>query len=133
MLKVYCDGGSRGNPGNAAYGYVVYKDSKIIQKKGEFLGINTNNFAEYNALINALLWISEKYPQEEIEVYLDSELVVKQMGGLYKVKNIKIRELYTQAKDLEKKISKISYTHIPREKNKEADFIVNLTLDKNES
>jgi ribonuclease HI len=132
LTKIYCDGGARGNPGPAASGFVVEKEGKVIFKGSEFLGEATNNVAEYQAVIIALNWLiknSEKV-SEEILFVLDSELVVKQLKGIFKVKNENLRNLFFTVKELESKINlRISYASVPREKNKLADFLVNKMLD----
>lgn len=129
MLEIYCDGGARGNPGPAAYGFVVYLDDKLIQKGSGHLGIATNNFAEYTAVIKALAWLKNNYHGSNIQFYLDSQLVVSQLSGLYKVKNAQIRELVFKVRTLENSFAAITYQHIPREQNKEADKLVNAALD----
>ena len=136
-LSIFCDGGARGNPGPAATGFLI-KDSKgnVLVKKGKFIGRATNNVAEYQAVIEALKWISKNqsvisYQLSAISFYLDSQLVVKQLNGLYKIKDSKMYNLVIQVRGLENQIkSKIIYHHIPREKNKEADMILNQALDK---
>lgn len=130
MLEVYCDGGSRGNPGPAAYGFVVKKNRETIKEEGGYLGFETNNFAEYTALVKALSYLEGKNKGEEIQAYLDSQLVVSQLSGLYKVKSPKIRELVFKVRQLETSFRKVSYLHICRDKNKEADKMVNIALDK---
>ncbi len=135
-LKIYCDGGARGNPGPASAAFVVEKGGKVIFKNSKYLGNATNNIAEYNAVILALRWLlgvsSIKYQVSSIQVFLDSELVAKQLSGLYKIKNENLRNLFFTVKTLEKKIGKeISYTNVSRTKNKLADFLVNKTLDEN--
>lgn len=128
-MQINCDGGSRGNPGHAAYGFVVKKDGKIIKEGHDYIGIATNNFAEYTALIEALKWLVANAPGENLEFNLDSQLVVSQLTGLYKVKNTDIKVLVSKVKELEVNFKNISYKHIPREKNKEADALVNYALD----
>lgn len=127
------DGGSRGNPGEAAYGFVVYdKDEKLIHEKGEKIGINTNNVAEYMGVISALKWIKEnsKIQNPNIFFFLDSELVTSQLNGVYKVKNENLRNLFFTAKSLIEEIhGNVKFTAIRRESNKEADRMVNLALD----
>ncbi len=129
MTEVYCDGGSRGNPGPAAYGFVIKKNGQIRKTGFGYLGIETNNFAEYTALIEALTWLQKDYPGEDLRVFLDSKLVVSQMSGIYKVKNAKIRDLVVKVRQLEPTFGKIIYQYIPREQNKEADRLVNRALD----
>lgn len=128
-MQINCDGGSRGNPGHAAYGYVIKKDDKIVKEGNGYIGIATNNYAEYTALIEALKWLVSNAPSEDLEFNLDSQLVVSQLTGLYKVKNATIKELVSKVKELEGKFNKISYKHIPREQNWQADALVNKALD----
>lgn len=130
MIEVYCDGGARGNPGPAAYGFVVKKNEQVIKSGAGYLGENTNNFAEYTALIEALIWLSRGYKKNDLKVFLDSKLVVSQLSGLYKVKSPTIRELVFKVRQLEPNFGRISYHHIGRELNKEADKLVNLELDR---
>jgi len=133
-LKIFCDGGARGNPGPAATGFVVKTASeKVLVEKGEAIGRATNNIAEYQAVIHALTWLIENPASRDnfsFNFYLDSLLVVQQLKGIYKVKNEKLRLLLTQAKMLENKLAKpVFYSHIPRNKNEEADRLVNTALD----
>lgn len=130
MIEVYCDGGSRNNPGHAAYGFVVKVNGKIIKKDGGYIGIATNNVAEYTAVAQALLWLENNYKGEEIVFNLDSNLVVSQLTGLFKIKNAKLRNFVVKIRGLENSFKQVSYRYIPREKNKEADLMVNITLDK---
>ncbi|MFA6296652.1 MAG: ribonuclease HI family protein [Patescibacteria group bacterium] len=129
-LDIYTDGGSRGNPGNAAIGVVIYNsDGLAVEKVSEYIGEATNNQAEYNALIVGLQE-AQNYKAKSVHCYLDSELVVKQMKGQYKVKNENMKPLFTVVQGLIKNFESVKFTHIPREKNKEADRLVNLALDK---
>jgi len=130
MLEVFADGGSRGNPGHAAYGFVVKKDGMIVKEEGGYLGIETNNFAEYTALVKALTYLESGAKGEEIHVFLDSQLVVSQLSGIYKVKSPKIRELVIKVRELEPAFKVVKYQHILRDKNKEADRLVNIALDR---
>lgn len=135
IISVYTDGGSRGNPGKGATGVVIYQDIKVVGELSKYLGIVTNNEAEYEAVIEALGWL-ETHPEiiaksSSIHFFLDSLLVCSQLKGLYKVKNERLQLLCIKAKQIEAKIDlKIAYQHIPREKNKAADKLVNQTLDK---
>ena len=133
MTKVYCDGGSRGNPGNAACAFVVFnlKDVMVVQE-GKYLGKTTNNVAEYNAVISALIWLGEQNSLDlPINFYLDSQLVVSQLTGKFKVKSQDLLPLVVRIKNLEKKLhGKINYFHITRNFNKKADLLVNEILDK---
>jgi ribonuclease HI len=131
-IIIYCDGGSRGNPGKSAAAFVVVEDGKVIHSEANYLGIKTNNFAEYSAVLSALNWIGENTDKinKEIIFNLDSELVVKQIIGLYKVKNIKLKEIHLNIKNiLENLPFKILFKNISREKNAKADFLVNQKLD----
>lgn len=131
-LIINTDGGARGNPGHGAAGYVVKDDSgRVLIKSGCYLGVTTNNDAEYQAITKALGAVLQKYHQvEEIEIKADSLLVIKQLNNEFKVKNNHLRELFDQIKTQEKGIKKITYTHIPREQNYQADLLVNQALDK---
>ena len=136
-FTIYTDGGSRGNPGEAAYGFVVYNsDGKLLFEEGKTIGINTNNVAEYSAVIAALKWVEENSKTNppaggpNIHFCLDSQLVVMQLSGVWKVKNENLRGLFYTIKQLEQKVGgKISYQHVRREQNQEADRMVNLALD----
>lgn len=128
-VNMFTDGGARGNPGPAAIGVVIKSDKhKIIHKVGKYIGTTTNNNAEYAALIEGLTFLKElKYSQ--VNCYLDSELVVKQLNGLYKVKNKNIKKNWNKIKALEKNFIRITYQHVKRERNREADGLVNQVLD----
>jgi len=132
IIEVYCDGGSRGNPGPSSYGFVVKQKGNIIKQGLGYIGIETNNFAEYTALIEALNWLQTSFPGADLVAYLDSKLVVSQLSGLYKVKSSKIRDLVVKVRQLEPSFNKILYSHISRDKNKEADKLVNQALDNQE-
>jgi ribonuclease HI len=123
-LKAYIDGGSRGNPGEAGIG-VYFPD---VVRIAEYLGTGTNNFAEYSALLAALRFAVFSHC-EELEVFADSELVVKQIKGEYQVKNEGIRPLYDSAIRWIKLIPSFSISHVRRENNKEADKLANLAMD----
>jgi len=132
-IMIYTDGGSRGNPGPAACAFVVEKNGIDIFKNSKYLGKATNNFAEYSGVILALKWLNENSPKgSSVVFYLDSELVVKQINAIYKVKDKDLRNLFFEALSLMKKFgSDFIFKHIPREKNKTADLLVNVELDKN--
>lgn len=133
-LKIYADGGARGNPGPAAVGFVVKDDSgKTLHQQGEYIGKATNNVAEYQAVIKALGWVKENLslPIEGLQFFLDSQLIVNQLNGLFKVKETKMRDLIIKVRLLEREIGgNVSYQAISREKNSLADGLVNQTLDK---
>ena len=127
--KLSTDGGARGNPGPAAYGYVLESDDgHVLDARGETIGVATNNVAEYRGLIAGLEKALE-LGVSELEVVSDSELVVKQMLGDYKVKNAALRELSAEAGDLARRLGKVSYTAVRREHNDLADGLVNEALD----
>lgn len=128
-IEIFCDGGARGNPGPAAFGFVVYRNSQVIQKGSGYIGIATNNFAEYTAIVKALKWLEKNHKGEELKFYLDSQLAASQLSGLYKIKDAKIREFVVEIRMIEPQFKSVSYSHIPREKNKFADQLVNLALD----
>lgn len=132
-LKIYCDGGARGNPGPGASAFIVEKEGKVIFKQGKYLGRVTNNTAEYNGVLMAMNWLKENpFKPEEIIFTLDSELVVNQLSGKFKIKNENLRNLFYAVKEIEKTLSiKIFYQAVPRHKNKLADLLVNQTLDEN--
>ena len=128
--KLSTDGGARGNPGPAAYGYVLEaEDGTVLDARGETIGVATNNVAEYRALIAGL----EKAVElgiDELEVVSDSELLVKQMQGEYRVKNEALRELNDEANFLERKLGRVRYRAVRREHNELADKLVNEALDR---
>jgi ribonuclease HI len=127
--RLFTDGGSRGNPGPAAYGYVLETDDgTVLAAHGEAIGVATNNVAEYRALVEGLRKAAE-LQVDELEVVSDSELLVHQMRGDYKVKNEALRELWLDANDLERKLGKVTYTAVRREHNELADRLVNEALD----
>src|ERR1041384_8115291 len=123
-LEAYIDGGSRGNPGEAGIGVHFPGVVRIA----EYLGTGTNNFAEYSALLTALRY-AVFARCEELHVYADSELVVKQIQGEYQVKNENIRPLYQSAQRWIQLIPRFSISHVRREFNKEADKLANLAMD----
>ena len=136
-LIVFSDGGSRGNPGQAAIGVVIKTENKdIVGQISRTIGISTNNEAEYRALLAALEYLSQNKVQlhlastTEINFFLDSNLIVNQINGLYKVKNSRLREFLYKVREIEQAVpGKIIYQLIPREKNREADALVNQALD----
>ena len=132
-LIINTDGGARGNPGPAGIGFVI-KDpnNKILVEKGQYIGEKTNNEAEYLALIEGLKEVSKMNTIEEVKVIADSELMIKQLNGEYKVKQEHLKILFNEIKKLEQSIGKIVYTHVKREFNKEADKLVNIAIDKHQ-
>ena len=127
--RLSTDGGARGNPGPAAYGYVLETDDgTVLDARGEKIGVATNNVAEYRALI-AGLEAALAHGVNELEVVSDSELLVKQMRGEYKIKNAALKTLSTQAAALGRGLDSVSYTAVRREDNELADRLVNEALD----
>lgn len=134
-LFINTDGGARGNPGPAAIGVVIKNDrGEIIGKISKTIGSNTNNYAEYTAVIAALDWVKEKNIRKDkgrISFFLDSTLVVNQLNGLFKVKENSLRVLIYKVRELENAVGgNVSYSYIPRGKNHEADLLVNEAFDK---
>ncbi len=138
-LAVYTDGGSRGNPGISGFGVAIYNgDGQVIHKISKFIGIKTNNEAEYYAMIEALYWIKENKKTNDIskvDIYSDSQLLVRQILGKYQVKASHIKPLHQSIKLLLEEIDlSISFHEVLREKNKLADELANLAMDnKNET
>jgi ribonuclease HI len=127
--RLYADGGSRGNPGPSASGYVILgADGEVLDERGIYLGITTNNQAEYQALksgLDAALVLGIR----DVHVYMDSLLVVNQILGIFKIKNRDLWPIHDSIKELAKLFRSISFTHVPRELNKAADRMVNKALD----
>ncbi len=127
--RLYTDGGARGNPGPAAYGYVLEaEDGTVLAAHGEHIGSATNNVAEYSGLVAGLRKALELHVPE-VEVVSDSELMVKQMRGEYRVKNEALRELFAEADRLARRVGIVEYRHVKRAHNEEADRLVNAALD----
>lgn len=130
VLSVYTDGGSRGNPGPAAIGVVVKDETgQVVAEFGKTIGETTNNVAEYQAVIEALVWLKNSGRQEPINFFLDSALVVHQLRGDWKIKLNHLRELAGRVHQLEQGLA-VTYTAVPREQNTAADAQVNQALDK---
>jgi probable phosphoglycerate mutase len=127
--RLSTDGGARGNPGPAAYGYVLEaEDGTVLAAHGETIGIATNNVAEYSALVAGLERALD-LGASAVDVISDSELMVKQMRGEYRVKNEALRELFLEASRLARRVGTVSYTAVRREHNELADRLVNEALD----
>jgi ribonuclease HI len=123
------DGGSRGNPGPAAFGaFITLPDERTVEVKG-FIPQATNNVAEYNGLLAALRW-ALAHGIDTLHVRADSELLVKQMKGQYRVKNAGLVPLYEEAKALSRRLGKVTFEHVRRELNKEADRLCNEAMDE---
>lgn len=135
QINIFADGGARGNPGPAAIGfYIEDLEGKEIVSVGKKIGEATNNVAEYTAILAALIWLLDNREKIEkntkVNFYLDSLLASSQLSGIFKVKNAKIRELIFLIRQKEEELGiDVCYKHIPREKNKKADRMVNLALD----
>lgn len=129
-VTAYCDGGSRGNPGPAGYGVsIVGADEQSLAKLSEFLGRTTNNVAEYRGLLAALDWALEQ-GRNRLRVVSDSELMVKQIQGRYKVASPDLRPLYEEAKRRIARLERFRIEHVLRGKNREADRLANLAMDR---
>lgn len=134
-LKIYSDGGARGNPGPAAAAFVVIEDGKVIHKDNEYLNKKTNNEAEYFGVLMGLKWLSDnqqEYLNYHISYNLDSELVTKQINGQYKIKSPNLKPLISKVQKLIEGIdNKIVFVSLPRSRNSLADSLVNQALDEN--
>lgn len=129
-VKIYTDGGARGNPGPAACGAVIKNPAgRVLKKVSRFLGHATNNQAEYEAVLLGLKAAKELSAQT-VDFFLDSELIANQLSRNFKVKDLNLQSLFVKIWNLSLGFKKISYHHIPREENKEADRLVNEELDK---
>ena len=132
-FTIFTDGASRGNPGLSSTGFVIKKDGETIFAGGSFLGVATNNIAEYTAIIEAFQKAQElttSTSETNINFKLDSKLAVEQLSGRYKIKHPNLKILSSKVKALESTFCKVTYTHVPREQNQEADAQANLVLDK---
>ncbi len=130
-IKIYTDGGSRGNPGPAACAFVIYENDQILFEKSLFIGTTTNNVAEYSGVLSAIDWCLMSNVECLISFYLDSELVVKQMKGEYRIKDERLKILYDKIKSsiINHQLS-IKFNHVPRAQNARADYLVNQELDQ---
>jgi ribonuclease HI len=133
-LIIHTDGGARGNPGPSGIGAVFWERDVAgslhkVHEIARYIGEQTNNYAEYSALIAALAWAGEA-GYDSVACYLDSELVVKQVTGQYKVKEPTLKPLVAQVLAAKGAFKKVTFTHVRREKNKEADALVNRALDE---
>lgn len=131
MLRIFSDGGSRGNPGPSAYAIVVTENGKIIHEHSEFLGIHTNNYAEYRGLIAGLSFAAN-HGAREVEFVMDSQLVIRQMNGEYKVKSPDMLELYKDAKALASLIPSVKFSNVRRSELliPRADALLNEEMDR---
>lgn len=132
MITVYTDGGSRGNPGPAGTGVVIKDGDTVLEAFGAYLGIKTNNQAEYEALL-AGLERAAKHTDDQLAVVMDSELIIRQMNGQYKVKSPELKKLHHQAKALCENFKNVAFSHTLREGNTQADALVNRAIDAREA
>jgi probable phosphoglycerate mutase len=129
-LTAHCDGGSRGNPGPSGYGAVIEdSQARVVARLSEFLGHQTNNYAEYSGLLAVLAWAID-HGAKRLRIVSDSELMVKQMKGLYKVKNPGLRPLWEEAKRRAARLDRFEMRHTLRGGNQEADRLANEAMDK---
>lgn len=132
-LIVYTDGASRGNPGHSSYGFTIQDDSgKILYQEGKYIGIATNNVAEYTAVFKALKYVSDNLFQKgnlKISLYADSKLVAEQLSGRYKIKASHLKPIIADIRKLSSQFKEITYSHIPRSQNGIADSLANQALD----
>jgi probable phosphoglycerate mutase len=130
LFTAHCDGGSRGNPGPSGYGAVIEDaNGRVVAELSQFLGIRTNNFAEYSGLLGVLKWAAEHNVQR-LRVISDSELMVKQMQGKYKVASPILRPLFEEARKLSRRINSFEIRHTLRGGNKHADQLANDAMDR---
>ena len=132
-LIIYTDGASRGNPGHAGFGFTVSDgNDKLLYSEGKYIGITTNNVAEYTGVYEALKYAKEKFGNHplEVELYADSKLVVEQLSGRYKMKSPHLKPIFEKIKILAMELGGVIHTHVPREHNNVADRLANLALDK---
>lgn len=135
-ISIFTDGGSRGNPGPSAYGFVVKEGNEILHEEGRTIGVNTNNVAEYTAVLKSYEWLFDNLDQigeiESITSFMDSLLLCQQLRGVFKIKKAHLQGIMYKIRETEHKLPvKVEYVHIPRELNKEADKLVNIALDSN--
>ena len=129
MIRAYIDGGARGNPGPAGYGVrIEAEDGTLIEELYGALGVATNNVAEYNGLLAALQWAVDR-GERDVHIRADSELLVKQMRGEYKIKNPGLQALAARARLLLMQLAHVRFEHVRREMNKEADRLSNIAMD----
>jgi ribonuclease HI len=130
MIRAYIDGGARGNPGPAGYGARIERlDGTLIDELHGGLAITTNNVAEYHGLLAALGWAVE-HGEQDVHIRADSELLVKQMRGEYRVKNPGLQPLYEEAQSLARRLARVTFEHVRREFNQDADRLANEAMDE---
>ena len=129
-IKIHTDGGARGNPGPAAAAAVLYEDDQVIDKAALYMGDATNNQAEYTAILIGLEKAKE-IGAKNVEMFMDTELAVKQLNGEYKVKNAELAKLFVKVWNLTHEFESVTFAHVRREQNKDPDALVNETIDAN--
>lgn len=133
-LIIYTDGASRGNPGNSSYGFIIKTHSGVIlHQEGKKIGQATNNIAEYTAVLKSLEYIKKHHSHKsphQIQILADSQLIVRQLAGVYKIKKPHLGQLFQKIKDLENDLGVVTYKSIPREENFIADKLANKALDE---
>lgn len=130
-IIIFTDGASRGNPGHASYGFTISdQKGKLLYQEGKYIGIATNNVAEYTAVHEALKKVNEEFNgQNEIELFADSKLVAEQLSGRYKIKSPHLKPLIEKIKILVVELGGVIFTHVPRAQNSKADSLANQALD----
>jgi ribonuclease HI len=129
-MRVYSDGAARGNPGPSGAGAVLVEPSgQVVDRLGKFLGVQTNNFAEYMGLLIGLRR-ARQLGVQEVEVFADSELMIRQLNGRYQVKSPSLRPLYEEALRLLSEFQRVKLVHVPREMNAQADEMSNRAIDE---
>lgn len=132
-LTIYTDGASRGNPGHASFGFTISDEAgNLVYEKGEYIGITTNNVAEYTAVLEALVYVKKELSQKspfQIELRADSKLVAEQLSGRYKIKALHLKPIIQKIKILGIELGNVIFKHIPRSSNTRADRLANLALD----
>jgi ribonuclease HI len=129
-IEVYVDGGSRGNPGPAGGGFAAYRGGELVLKGSEFYGEKTNNQAEYLALRTALRNVYEKFPTLAVQCFMDSQLVVEQMSGNYKVKSKNVQPLFEEVERISGQFKKFTIEHVERDQNALADKLANQAMNR---
>lgn len=131
-LIIYSDGASRGNPGHASYGYTISDENgRSLHEGSKYIGIATNNVAEYTAVYEALKYVAKNYGHTnvEVELYADSKLVAEQLAGRYKIKSCRLKPVIEKIRILSLELGGVFFGHVPRSKNTAADKLANLALD----
>lgn len=132
-LIIYTDGAARGNPGHASYGFTISdRKGKLLYKEGRYIGVATNNVAEYRAVLEALKHAKEEFGKKisGVEVFADSKLVVEQLPGRYKIKAKHLKPIIEQIQRLSLELGGVIFSHVSRSKNTFADKLANLALDR---